>query len=269
MSTSLFPVFLHRTEFKAYRDVKPVKMIRAKSQYLPPDEKTSLETSYSATFKAQFPLQPADNKAVERRRIRSLYSEPYIDPGKQVRAHLPNFSSNKSRDRNETCDVDVQSLPWSSHCTPLRHVSSGFSFPLSTILRLTGIVSLALNPKSLEPQQQARASQWRNPKISRALCWGAPRRRPQRTSPRTGLRWGTRRKVKRWTTNWLRQKSKNHLALLLLFFLIFGEKRTQRLQNWFSHRFSSVSPSSPSLFLILFLSALSLPPGHTVTVTLE
>lgn len=85
----LFPVFLRRTEFKAYRDVKPVKMIRAKSQYLPPDEKTSLETSYSATFKAQYPLQPADNKALERRRIRSLYSEPYIDPTKQVRAHLP------------------------------------------------------------------------------------------------------------------------------------------------------------------------------------
>uniref|UniRef100_A0A3Q4HTV0 Microtubule-associated protein 6a n=1 Tax=Neolamprologus brichardi TaxID=32507 RepID=A0A3Q4HTV0_NEOBR len=85
------------TEFKAYRDVKPVKMIRAKSQYLPPDEKTSLETSYSATFKAQFPLQPADNKAVERRRIRSLYSEPYIDPGKQVdRYSLPRSKSKKS-----------------------------------------------------------------------------------------------------------------------------------------------------------------------------
>lgn len=63
-------------------------MIRAKSQYLPPDGKTSLETSYSATFKGQGPLQPADNKAVERRRIRSLYSEPYIDPAKQVRPHL-------------------------------------------------------------------------------------------------------------------------------------------------------------------------------------
>ncbi|XP_041865061.1 microtubule-associated protein 6 homolog isoform X6 [Melanotaenia boesemani] len=74
----------YKTEFKAYRDVKPVKMIRAKSQYLPPDEKTSLETSYSATFKAQAPLQPADNKAQERRRIRSLYSEPYMDPSKQV-----------------------------------------------------------------------------------------------------------------------------------------------------------------------------------------
>ncbi|XP_067463502.1 microtubule-associated protein 6 homolog isoform X2 [Thunnus thynnus] len=74
----------YKTEFKAYRDVKPAKMIRAKSQYLPPDEKTSLETSYSATFKGQAPLQPTNNKAMERRRIRSLYSEPYIDPSKQV-----------------------------------------------------------------------------------------------------------------------------------------------------------------------------------------
>nr|XP_020477744.1 microtubule-associated protein 6 isoform X2 [Monopterus albus] len=74
----------YKTEFQAYRDVRPAKMIRAKSQYLPPDEKTSLETSYNATFKGQAPLQPADNKALERRRIRSLYSEPYIDPSKQV-----------------------------------------------------------------------------------------------------------------------------------------------------------------------------------------
>ncbi|XP_043997382.1 microtubule-associated protein 6 homolog isoform X2 [Gambusia affinis] len=74
----------YKTEFKAYKDVKPVKMIRAKSQYLPPDEKRSLETSYSANFKALAPLQPTDNKAQERRRIRSLYSEPYIDPSKQV-----------------------------------------------------------------------------------------------------------------------------------------------------------------------------------------
>lgn len=60
-------------------------MIRAKSQYLPPVGKTNLETSYSATFNWQAPLQPADNKALERRRIRSLYSEPYMDPTKQVR----------------------------------------------------------------------------------------------------------------------------------------------------------------------------------------
>ncbi|KAM9846990.1 microtubule-associated protein 6 homolog [Aulostomus maculatus] len=77
----------YKTEFKAYRDVKPARMIRAKSQYLPPDEKTSLETSYSATFKGQALLQAAENKAQDRRRIRSLYSEPYIDPSKQVDRH--------------------------------------------------------------------------------------------------------------------------------------------------------------------------------------
>lgn len=86
----------YRTEFKAYKDVKPAKMIRAKSQYLPPDEKTSLETSYSATFKAA-PLQPADNKAQDRRRIRSLYSEPYIDPTKQFdRYSVPRSKPKKS-----------------------------------------------------------------------------------------------------------------------------------------------------------------------------
>uniref|UniRef100_A0A8C3G8L9 Microtubule-associated protein 6a n=1 Tax=Cyclopterus lumpus TaxID=8103 RepID=A0A8C3G8L9_CYCLU len=73
-----------KQEITAYKDVKPAKMIRARSQYLPPDEKTSLETSYSATYKGQAPLKSADNKALERRRIRSLYSEPYIDPIKQV-----------------------------------------------------------------------------------------------------------------------------------------------------------------------------------------
>ncbi|XP_041741601.1 microtubule-associated protein 6 homolog isoform X2 [Coregonus clupeaformis] len=68
----------YKTEFKAHRDVKPVKLIRAKSQYLPPDEKTSLETSYSATYRGeQSKQQPNDNKPVDRRRIRSLYNEPY------------------------------------------------------------------------------------------------------------------------------------------------------------------------------------------------
>ncbi|XP_057676933.1 microtubule-associated protein 6 homolog isoform X2 [Corythoichthys intestinalis] len=86
----------YKTEYKAYRDVKPAQMIRAKSQYLPPDEKTRLETSYSATFKGQAPLQPTDNKAQERRRIRSLYSEPYIDPIKQVdRSTVPRTKAKK------------------------------------------------------------------------------------------------------------------------------------------------------------------------------
>ncbi|XP_010764390.1 microtubule-associated protein 6 homolog [Notothenia coriiceps] len=61
-------------------------MIRARSQYLPPDEKSSLETSYSATYKGQAPLRldNKDHKALDRRRIRSLYSEPYMDPITQV-----------------------------------------------------------------------------------------------------------------------------------------------------------------------------------------
>ncbi|CAF98551.1 unnamed protein product [Tetraodon nigroviridis] len=76
----------YRAEYKAYADVKPTRMIRAKSQYLPPEEKTRLETSYSATFRAQAPAQPADNKALDRRRVRSLYA----DPSKQVdRYSLP------------------------------------------------------------------------------------------------------------------------------------------------------------------------------------
>ncbi|XP_034556776.1 microtubule-associated protein 6 homolog isoform X1 [Notolabrus celidotus] len=73
----------YRTEFKAYKDVKPVKPIKAPSQYKPPVEETSLETSYSATYKGeQVKAQPADNKALERRRIRSLYSEPGKEPTK-------------------------------------------------------------------------------------------------------------------------------------------------------------------------------------------
>lgn len=72
-----FFFFFFRTEFKAYKDVKPTKPIKAPSQYKPPGEETNLETSYSATFKGeQVKAHPADNKVMERRRIRSLYSEP-------------------------------------------------------------------------------------------------------------------------------------------------------------------------------------------------
>ncbi|XP_061103374.1 microtubule-associated protein 6 isoform X3 [Conger conger] len=66
----------YRNEFKAYTDVKPVKAIRAKSQYLPPDERPSLETSYSATYRGEQAKQEAGLRTLERRRIRSLYSEP-------------------------------------------------------------------------------------------------------------------------------------------------------------------------------------------------
>ncbi|XP_049433084.1 microtubule-associated protein 6 homolog isoform X1 [Epinephelus fuscoguttatus] len=73
----------YRTEFKAYKDVKPVKPIKAPSQYKPPVEETSLETSYSATYKGeQVKAIPTDNKLLERRRIRSLYSEPSKESAK-------------------------------------------------------------------------------------------------------------------------------------------------------------------------------------------
>lgn len=67
-----------RMEFKAYTDVKPVKPIKAKSQYkLAMGEKTDLETSYKATYKGeQAKPESTDNKLLERRRIRSLYNEP-------------------------------------------------------------------------------------------------------------------------------------------------------------------------------------------------
>lgn len=41
------------------------------------------ETSYSAQFKGETSKPaPADNKFLERRRIRTLYSEPYKEPPK-------------------------------------------------------------------------------------------------------------------------------------------------------------------------------------------
>ncbi|MCJ8742170.1 hypothetical protein PDJAM_G00078950 [Pangasius djambal] len=87
----------YRTEFKAYTDVKPAKLIRAKSQYQPPDEKTNLETSYSATYRGeQAKLQLANNKAQERRRVRTLYSEPYIEPSKVDRSSLPRSKPKKT-----------------------------------------------------------------------------------------------------------------------------------------------------------------------------
>lgn len=60
-----------------------MKPIKAPSQYKPPADQTSRETSYSATFKGeQVKALPADNKLMERRRIRSLYSEPSKEAGK-------------------------------------------------------------------------------------------------------------------------------------------------------------------------------------------
>ncbi|XP_056322859.1 microtubule-associated protein 6 homolog isoform X2 [Danio aesculapii] len=93
----------YRTEFKAYTDVKPVKLIRAKSQYKPPDDKTDLETSYSATYRAyQSSQQPDDNKALERRRIRTLYHEPYRESSKVEKTSLPRSKPKKSSSTSAT-----------------------------------------------------------------------------------------------------------------------------------------------------------------------
>ncbi|XP_016152094.1 PREDICTED: microtubule-associated protein 6 [Ficedula albicollis] len=73
----------YRNEFRPWIDVKPVKAIKAKNQYKPPEEKMTHETSYSAQFKGETSKpSPADNKYLERRRIRTLYSEPYKEPPK-------------------------------------------------------------------------------------------------------------------------------------------------------------------------------------------
>ncbi|NXA38110.1 MAP6 protein, partial [Eudromia elegans] len=73
----------YRNEFRPWIDVKPVKAIKAKAQYKPPEEKMIHETSYSAQFKGETSKpSPADNKFLERRRIRTLYSEPYKEPPK-------------------------------------------------------------------------------------------------------------------------------------------------------------------------------------------
>ncbi|XP_059681950.1 microtubule-associated protein 6 [Gavia stellata] len=73
----------YRNEFRPWVDVKPVKAIKAKAQYKPPEEKMTHETSYSAQFKGETSKPaPADNKFLERRRIRTLYSEPYKEPPK-------------------------------------------------------------------------------------------------------------------------------------------------------------------------------------------
>ncbi|XP_075193715.1 microtubule-associated protein 6 isoform X4 [Anomaloglossus baeobatrachus] len=76
----------YRNEFRPWTDVKPVKPIKARPQYRPPEEKVVHETSYKATFKGEC-NQPttADNKLTERRRIRSLYSEPHKESPKDSR----------------------------------------------------------------------------------------------------------------------------------------------------------------------------------------
>ncbi|KAI7800553.1 microtubule-associated protein 6 isoform X1 [Triplophysa rosa] len=94
----------YRTEFKAYTDVKPVKPIKAKSQYkLLVEGKTNLETSYSATFKGeQVKPQTTDNKVMERRRIRSLYSEPSKESSKVERHHVSLSKPKKTTSHSKT-----------------------------------------------------------------------------------------------------------------------------------------------------------------------
>ncbi|XP_017804261.2 microtubule-associated protein 6 isoform X2 [Papio anubis] len=85
----------YRNEFRAWTDIKPVKPIKAKPQYKPPDDKMVHETSYSAQFKGEASKPTAaDNKVIDRRRIRSLYSEPFKEPPK---VEKPSVQSSKPK----------------------------------------------------------------------------------------------------------------------------------------------------------------------------
>uniref|UniRef100_M3XI44 Microtubule-associated protein 6a n=2 Tax=Latimeria chalumnae TaxID=7897 RepID=M3XI44_LATCH len=93
----------YRNEFRPWTDVKPVKPIKAKPQFKPPEERVVHETSYKAMFKGEFsrpaePMKPmsADNKAMERRRIRTLYSEPYREPPKVEKPSAPSSKPKKN-----------------------------------------------------------------------------------------------------------------------------------------------------------------------------
>ncbi|XP_061485623.1 microtubule-associated protein 6 [Rhineura floridana] len=73
----------YRNEYKPWTDIKPVKPIKVKSQYKFPEEKMNHKTSYSTQFTAEGAKPgPSDNKFLEHRRIRSLYSEPYKETAK-------------------------------------------------------------------------------------------------------------------------------------------------------------------------------------------
>ncbi|XP_026577112.1 microtubule-associated protein 6, partial [Pseudonaja textilis] len=70
-------------EFRPWTDIRPVRAIKAKSQYEPPDEKMNHQTSYSTQFTAEGAKPgPHDNKFLEHRRIRSLYKEPQKESSK-------------------------------------------------------------------------------------------------------------------------------------------------------------------------------------------
>ncbi|XP_534007.3 microtubule-associated protein 6 isoform X4 [Canis lupus familiaris] len=90
----------YRNEFRAWTDIKPVKPIKARPQYKPPDDKMAHETSYSAQFKGEANKPtPADNKVIDRRRIRSLYSEPFKEPPK---VEKPSVQSSKPKKTSAT-----------------------------------------------------------------------------------------------------------------------------------------------------------------------
>ncbi|CAL8346893.1 unnamed protein product [Arctogadus glacialis] len=75
----------YRNEFKAYKDVKPTKSFKTSTPFQPPGVEVRKETSYSSTYKGeQGKLLNADNKLMDRRRIRSLYNEPSKEAAKQV-----------------------------------------------------------------------------------------------------------------------------------------------------------------------------------------
>uniref|UniRef100_A0A8C0JKQ4 Microtubule associated protein 6 n=1 Tax=Canis lupus dingo TaxID=286419 RepID=A0A8C0JKQ4_CANLU len=83
-----------------WTDIKPVKPIKARPQYKPPDDKMAHETSYSAQFKGEANKPtPADNKVIDRRRIRSLYSEPFKEPPK---VEKPSVQSSKPKKTSAT-----------------------------------------------------------------------------------------------------------------------------------------------------------------------
>ncbi|XP_075707449.1 microtubule-associated protein 6 isoform X1 [Rhinoderma darwinii] len=84
----------YRNEFRPWTDVKPVKPIKARPQYRPPEEKVVHETSYNSTFKGECNQPSAgDNKLTERRRIRSLYSEPH----KESKVEKPSVQPSKPK----------------------------------------------------------------------------------------------------------------------------------------------------------------------------
>nr|XP_021483903.1 microtubule-associated protein 6 isoform X2 [Meriones unguiculatus] len=104
----------YRNEFRAWTDIKPVKPIKAKPQYKPPDDKMVHETSYSAQFKGEASKPTAaDNKAMDRRRIRSLYSEPFKESPKvekpSVQSSKPKKTSTSHKPPRKAKDKQVVS----------------------------------------------------------------------------------------------------------------------------------------------------------------